>query len=116
MQKKLTLDGAWVKCLRMWRWIVKKWKKDPAILVSELKEKWLTANDPKAELLNDCYFCEYARRQNPRMIISFLGCRACPARKVEASFHCEKDTHHWFCYPDKFLAKLEQLNKKRRGK
>ena len=102
----MTLAKTWQNCLRMWRWVVEEWKKDNDIDVDELKEMWLEENDSDTSLKADCYFCERAG----------TSCDKCPGKLVSKSFDCQYKKYHYLWHPDKFLKKLEQLNKKRLSK
>ena len=102
----MTLEKTWQKCLKMWRWIVKEWKEGRNLDIDTLKEQWLQKNDFGASLLSDCYFCNYDHD----------GCNKCPGRLVLPSFNCWDDKYNFKRHPDKFLQKLEQLNKKRKDK
>lgn len=105
--KKLTLNETWKRCLRMWRWIVKEWEKDNTQIVGILKEIWLEKYDPDANLEYDCYFCNYYMESN---------CSNCPPVLVNKKFRCWNSSYSFDCKPNKFLAKLEQLNKIRLSK
>lgn len=102
----MTLEKTWQKCLKMWRQIVKEWKENRYLDVEVLKENWLQKNDPDVSLLSDCYFCNYDDN----------GCNKCPGRLVSPSFDCTDDRYNFEYHPDKFLQKLEQLNRKRKDK
>ena len=109
MAKKMTLDEAWDKCLKMWRWVVKQTKEDDTLVVRELKRDWLKVNDPDASLADDCYFCEYADQCDD-------ACSSCPGVLADKFFDCGASGCEWDIEPLAFLAKLEELNRKRLAK
>ncbi len=109
--KKLTLDETWKRCLSMWRWIAKQRKSGRQQTVPGLKCEWLQVNDPHAHLGADCYFCEYMETHRSQ---GKDKCPGCPGCRVDPTFSC-LGTPYDYHDPIKFLRKLEQLNRKRRG-
>jgi hypothetical protein len=92
----------------MWRWIVKEWKRDKTQDVDDLKIEWLSQHYPDTNFEGDCFFCEYDEN------MYYTGiCSSCPGRLVSRYFLCTNPAYHYENKPDKFLAKIEQLNKKR---
>lgn len=111
--KRLTLDETWEQCLAMWKWISRqcKNKKRPQIsFIQDLKKEWLVKNGIEPyELNHDCFFCEHDR--------NYRGlCFSCPAKKIDAKFHCDNTGNSWTTEPRKFYAKLKELNKIRLAK
>ena len=96
------LDEVWTKCLIMWRYIVKKWKKNKRLRIDVLKREYLK-NNHYVHLLSDCHFCDYCKQ----------CCTNCPGTLVDENFSCINISYNHFYKPDKFLQKIEQLNKKR---
>ena len=96
------LDEVWTKCLIMWRYIVKKWKKNKRLRIDILKREYLK-NNHYVHLLSDCHFCDYCKQ----------CCTNCPGTLVDENFSCINISYNHFYKPDKFLQKIEQLNKKR---
>jgi hypothetical protein len=116
--KKLTLDETWDRCLKMWRWVVAKWEPNKTIDVVRLKDAWLKEYRPKDKLRCNCYFCEYAKQRDKAQRVNEDGvCNSgwtlCPGRLVSPRFDCQNPKYDWSWYPDAFLRKVEQLNKKR---
>ena len=116
MNKPLTLNQAWTKCLRMWKWIAAIWK--PGDDVSHLKIKWIDLHEPEKYVDCDCYFCEYDE-QHPNT----FACRFCPAKLIDKSFRCFNPNYSWEDNPQAFYGHIlglhkiykEGLNKKRKG-
>lgn len=108
MKKKLTLNQAWTKCLRMWKWIAVNLGKE--IKAYDLKIKWLEQYETET-LFGQCYFCEYAEQQD-------LGgdCELCPGVLVDKTFNCSHQDYTWHENPKGFLKKIVALNKKRKAK
>ena len=102
----MTLNKTWTECLAMWHWIVEEWKEDKKHSATLLKTRWLQKNDPTAILYNGCYFCDYCGCE----------CKKCPGRLVAPKFYCQNISYHFLHCPDKFLKKLEKLNRKRLSK
>jgi hypothetical protein len=110
----MTLNKTWEECLRMWKWVSKKWKKGDNVLV--LKIDWLHDNGYGFnELDHDCFFCEYdefySRKYNNKG-----ECRLCPARKIDNNFGCALSRYSYKNKPKAFYRKLVELNKKRLAK
>lgn len=110
----MTLDEAWEKTMRMWRWIVDQ----PADRdVCQLKVWWIKENDPGFDGDDCCYFCKYAQDQCEGEYASAGSptiCKFCPGRLISPKFDCQAQAYHYYYKPKKFLAKLEELNAKRR--
>ena len=105
--KKLTLEETWTECMRMWRWIAKKIRKDDTYDVNDLKITWLEKHGYRDEdIISDCFFCEYAEYNGK--------CTSCPGGKVDESFNCENLEYHWQAEPLKFYEKLKELNRIRK--
>jgi len=103
---KLTLDEAWEKCLAMWKWIDEQCKEDDN--AGELKTTYLAASKPKARLLRNCYFCDFAGEDGGGRLMCFR----CPARFVDSSFACEDtEGYDYYEHPKAFYRKIVELYK-----
>ena len=108
--KRYNLDQTWELCLKMWKWIAKKCKKEQC--VASLKEDWLKNNGFEGGLIDSsCFFCQYASSHKRRKSV----CSYCPGVKVDPDFDC-------FNYPNygdnpiEFYKLLLALNRKRKKK
>ncbi len=110
--KKQNLDETWRLCLKMWKWIVKEWRKGKGQNVEILKAVWLKKNHFK-DIKDDCFFCNYAVRVFKRGRLEKYVCYYCPAAKIDKEFSCVLSECNYFRSPDKFLNKLRALNRKR---
>lgn len=121
---KMSLGQTWKNCLSMWRWIAKEvrkhkgWKywsyKKRRLRVIELKSEWTDAHGFDNIEFN-CFFCDYAvdSRATGCWCIRGLGCKWCPARKIDSNFDCSHTPYDYTKYPIKFYNKLVSLNRKR---
>jgi hypothetical protein len=105
--KKLTLNQAWVLCLRQWKWIIKELDESPIQCIAALKHKWCLEHRC-LEIAALCFFCEYATQQNDE------GCCNCPGKFVGKQFSCENMTYDYTNEPRRFYKKLLALNQKRK--
>ena len=111
--KRLTLDETWTECIKMWRWVVKRWQADSMILVGDLKGEYLNKKHiGPDEIKDDCFFCEYANKNSS----TSCQCASCPGVMVDPEFDCKEKGYSWNDAPDKFLQKLLSLNRKRKQK
>lgn len=103
---KLTLDEAWVECIKMWEWIVKHLAEANT---TELKRQYVEKFWPKlcGFLDLDCYFCAYSNQQTQ----TCFSCDACPGQLVDPSFHCCNNEYSYNDNPRAFLAKIKELHK-----
>ena len=106
--RKYSLDKTWRLCIEMWEWIVAKWKKDKGLSISVLKKEWLDMKGIE-DIESDCFFCEYDK-------YFYDNCDSCPGRLVSRQFNCGNSSYRYSRKPDKFLAKIKALNKKRLAK
>jgi hypothetical protein len=106
--KKLTLDEAWEKCVAKWRWIRERKQAGDPRDVSELKLVWLEKNDPDADLIGNCYFCEYNDQNSTRD-----ECHSCPLYQLSGDTCCSLG-RHWLCNPIEFANWIEELYEKRK--
>ncbi len=103
------LDRTWKNCLRMWKWIARKY--NDTVPVWDLKAEWLKKNRFTKDILCNCFFCQYAGTSpwGP-------NCKKCPGKLVNNRFSCEAyDSYHWRYKPKAFYRKLVELDKKRRS-
>jgi len=110
MEKKLTLNKAWSKCLKQWKYIVE--NLDSGKPVHVLKEKYIKKHDSESISVN-CYFCEYDWQHHN---IGDSGCEHCPGRLVDKHFDCLNVKYRFKKKPRAFYRKLLALNAKRKGK
>ncbi len=104
---KLTLNEAWEKCPEMYKWIA-----DIYVIgddVDEYKYDWLRENDSDADLLCNCYFCEYAGEDD----FGDTVCDNCPGVLVDPTFDCKNSEYHYAINPVAFYHKIVALNKVR---
>ncbi len=103
----MSLAKTWQECLRMWKWIVARWKSHMSVY--DLKCEWLDSHGyGKLRIMESCFFCHYSGRRTTDF------CTQCPGALVEKRFHCEDcESHEWF-NPPAFYRKLLSLNKKRK--
>src|SRR3972149_11881078 len=109
----MTLEKTWKECLKMWKWIAKKYDERldknvffDVTIVLELKESWLNFFGYNGSLDNDCFFCDYANQPN-------RGCEYCPGRKIDKYFSCQNSDYDFKEKPVAFYKKLVSLNQKR---
>jgi len=110
-KRKRTPEQTWSKCIRMWRWIVAQIVKNPDADVVDLKCQWFSKHDPYATVAADCYFCEWVLRYSHGNNM----CHSCPAYLVDKDFHCGNPAYNYEIKPAAFLAKIEELNKRRKA-
>ena len=104
---KLTLDQTWIKCLKMWKWVVKHHHKNRDDVIN-LKYSYLKmCHIEPYQISNLCYFCNVA-------ISAGYACENCPGKLVDPIFNCRNPKYNYCKKPEKFLAKLKQLNKQKR--
>jgi len=112
MKKKLTLNQAWSKCLKQWKYIVENLDSGEPVYV--LKEKYIEEHE--SEYINaNCYFCEY-NVQHRRIDEFVCKCKYCPGKLVNRRFSCDNVTYHYHDKPRAFYKKLLALNAKRKAK
>ena len=104
MQTKLTLDEAWEKSLKMWKWIAEQEGVNPSNVL-EFKEKYIIKNEG-AVISANCYFCFYNHQEASGMGL----CRQCPAVLVDAAFNCHRADYCHANKPVAFYNKLVELN------
>ena len=113
--KKLTLSETWTLCLQMWKWIAGQVKKGRTE-TGALKKEWLLEHDwGDGELVNNCFFCEWALGKDDAETYSYGGCpNRCPASKIDENFSCRNIEYDYYDCPIKFYQKLVRLNKIRK--
>jgi len=119
MEKKMSLNQAWIECLKMWKWII---GRKSGGLITELKTEYLCEKNIRSGLKNNCFFCEYAVQNGGYADIEnkhrkakyFVLCSQCPGYLVSKTFSCEGFKYTWYENPNKFYKKLLQLNQKRK--
>ena len=95
MDKRLTLDEAWIECLKMWRYVADKKRKDFNLNTWNLKEVWRKKQHyAKDELANNCFFCEYQEQQNKSQENYPGTCTFCPGRLLDESFSCHNEPNY----------------------
>ena len=99
------LDETWALCIEFWEWAVAKWLEDKTLDVNDLKGEWFDMKGIE-DIWGNCFFCHYAHD----------GCSTCPGRLVSRQFNCGNSSYRYSRKPDKFLAKIKALNKKRLAK
>lgn len=115
MKKRLTLEQTWKNCLKMWEWIVEEYEQQACPDfddIEALKQRWCKENNWAKKLFCNCFFCQFAERDRPE----YLNCRKCPARRIDPEFNCQAEEYEFELFPVAFLAKLKELDKKRRQK
>ena len=100
----MNLEDTWSNCIKMWRWVAKKWDGENHYNVRQLKKQWLQRNDFEG-IQCDCFFCDYRS-----------SCERCPAVAIDDKFDCQSiDKGYAFdLYPKKFYNKIKYLNTKRK--
>ena len=110
--QRMKLDTVWDRCIAMARWVAK-WSECMGLSVNVLKQMWLEANGYEDnDLDSNCFFCDFAERHMPDNAIR--SCPYCPGRAVDKRFSCVNVKYHHRDKPHAFLAKLENLNAKRK--
>lgn len=113
---KLTLNQTWRECLKMWKWIVEQIDfktfhkiKNKTRYIERLKREYLKSINLDNVIMMNCFFCEYDDKHEDE-------CQSCPGRLAVPDFRCINKSYSWSSCPDKFYAKLLELDKKRKSK
>jgi hypothetical protein len=107
--KKRTLNQTWTLCLRMWRWVAKKWAKESSPRkVIRLKRQWLHNNGFEEAIMANCFFCDFQE--------AIGGCTQCPGKLVDSSFSCCSKVYGYEYKPIEFYKELLRLNRIRKAK
>ena len=101
----MNLNETWKNCLAMWEWKTENCGEVPA----RPKSVWLEKHG-FGNILDDCFFCEYA---NENSDLSDDICEECPGCFVDLDFSCTDHTYHYAYEPLKFYKRLVELNKRR---
>lgn len=112
------LDKCWKDCLRMWKWVHENLPKgftkltfdEKLAILNGLKAQWVTKHRFTRQIIENCFFCDYARTRH--------GCvRSCPGGMVELGFHCNPsdEKYSWVHNPKGFYRRLVKFDAKRKS-
>lgn len=106
--KKLSLDRAWELCIAQWdEGVMPNLGKDS---VEDLKIYWLERRGYKNFPEENCFFCEYARREATKAGKCWI-CAFCPGVLISPRFGCDAKTYQWERHPRAFHRKIHELYK-----
>lgn len=103
------LDRTWKNCLRMWKWISKRY--DGSVGVETLKRMWMREHRFTKPRIAGCFFCDYTGRDKDNF---FLCEKRCPGKTISSRFDCQNKSYDYQSEPKRFYAKLLELDAKRK--
>ncbi|MCK5020433.1 MAG: hypothetical protein KAS32_25580 [Candidatus Peribacteraceae bacterium] len=98
------LDKAWLDCIEMWEKICDHLFKYPSSGETPVSLKSSYLPKKYEGSATNCIFCDYA------YATSRPTCQSCPGVKVDPNFACRNSKYVYYRKPEKFLAKLHELN------
>ena len=122
--KKLSLEKTWEASLEMWKWISESDVGPTGAGAYEVKKFYLLETGKYKDVLNNCFFCEYAHQHNGfdnGLMYEGACCTKCPGCLVDKDFDCENFGGEVACLtwdnnPKEFYKLLVKLNKVRKAK